>query len=78
MVDPVSVTAETKGLLGVKVEDLDGLVDGSRGKRPAIEMDGQHAVGVALKSVEALPGLPVPDLDRLVETSADELGIVKL
>lgn len=71
MVDPVGMATQSPGLLGVEIEDLDGLVDGSRSKLASIEMDGQDAIGVALKSADALASMPVPNLDGFVKASAN-------
>lgn len=71
MVDPVGMATQSPGLLGVEIEDFDGLVDGSRSKLTSIEMDGQDAIGVALESTDALASVPVPNLDGLVKASAN-------
>ena len=68
MIDPVSVSSQTERLLGVEVENLDSFVDGTRCQEAALKMNRQHAVGVALECAQDLAGVPVPDLDCLVET----------
>lgn len=78
VVDPVGMASQSPSLLGVEIENLDRLVDGPRSKLASIEMDRQDAIGVALKSTDALACVPVPNLDSLVKASADQLAIVEL
>lgn len=78
VVHPVGVPAQRKGLLVLKTENFDRLVDGARCQSAAVKVDGQNAFGVTLQGAETLARLPVPDLDRLVKASADQFGVVKL
>lgn len=78
MVDPVGMAPQRPGLLGIEAEDLDRLVDRSRNELTAIKVDGEHAVCVALECTDAFTRVPVPDLNRPVEASADQLGVVEL
>lgn len=45
---PVAVSLEAKGLLGVEVEDLDGLVDRATREKLCLKVDTNDAVGVTL------------------------------